>query len=43
MEIIYNLIISNIYLYICIIIGLIVLTSILLILATNDKKRRQIK
>ncbi len=43
MEIIYNLILSNIYLYICIIIGLIVLTSILLILASNDKKRRQIK
>ena len=43
MEMIYNLIISNIYLYIFIIIGLIVLTSILLILATNDKKRRQIK
>lgn len=43
MEIIYNLIISNIYLYIFIIIGLIVLTSILLIFATNDKKRRQIK
>ena len=43
MEMIYNLIISNIYLYIFIIIGLIVLTSILLILASNDKKRRQIK
>lgn len=43
MEIIYNLIISNIYLYLFIIIGLIVLTSILLIVATNDKKRRRIK
>ncbi len=43
METIYNFIISNIYLYICIIIGLIILTSILLILATNDKKRRKIK
>jgi len=43
MEMIYNLIISNIYLYICIIIGLIILTSILLIIATNDKKRRKIK
>ena len=43
MEIIYNLIISNIYLYLFIIIGLIVLTSILLIIATNDKKRRKIK
>jgi len=43
MEIIYNLIISNIYLYICIIIGLIILTSILLIAATNERKRRKIK
>lgn len=43
MEMIYNLITSNIYLYIFIIIGLIILTSILLILATNDKNRRKIK
>ena len=43
MEIIYNLILSNIYLYIFIIIGLIVLTSILLILAVNEKKRLKIK
>jgi len=43
METIYNLIMSNIYLYICIIIGLIILTSILLIIAGNDKKRRKIK
>ena len=43
MEIIYNFIISNIYLYICIIISLIVLTSILLIAATNERKRRKIK
>lgn len=43
MEMIYNLVISNIYLYVCIIIGLIILTSILLIIATNDKKRRKIK
>ena len=43
METIYNLIISNIYLYICIIIGLIILTSILIIIATNDQKRRKIK
>lgn len=43
METIYNLIISNIYLYICIIISLIILTSILLILATNERKRRKIK
>ena len=43
METIYNFILSNIYLYMCIIIGLIILTSILLILATNEKKRRKIK
>ena len=43
MEFIYNLILTNIYLYICIIIGLIILTSILLILATNERKRRKIK
>ena len=43
METIYNFILSNIYLYVCIIIGLIILTSILLILATNEKKRRKIK
>ena len=43
METIYNLVLSNIYLYIFIIIGLIVLTSILLILAVNEKKRLKIK
>lgn len=43
MDIIYNLILSNIYLYIVVIIGLIVLTSILLILAVNEKKRLKIK
>lgn len=43
MEKIYNLIISDIYLYIFILIGLIVLTSILLIVVINDKKRRRIK
>ena len=43
METIYNFILSNIYLYVCIIIGLIILTSILLILATNEKKRRKIR
>ena len=43
MEMIYNFIMSNIYLYIIIIGGLVVLTSILLILATNDRKRRKIK
>ena len=43
MMMLYNLILSNIYLYICIIISLIILTSILLIVATNDRKRRKIK
>lgn len=43
METVYNLILSNIYLYICIVIGLIILTSILLIVASNAKKRRKIK
>lgn len=43
MEMIYNFIMSNIYLYIVIIIGLVVLTSILLILANNERKRRKIK
>ena len=43
MEKIYGLIISNIYLYLCIIIGLIVLTCILSILAANAQKRRKIK
>jgi len=43
MEMIYNFIMSNIYLYIAIKCGLIVLTTILLILANNDRKRRKIK
>ena len=43
MEMIYNFIISNIYLYIVIIIGLVVLTSILFILAINERNRRKIK
>jgi len=43
METIYNLIMSNIYLYICIIIGLIILTFILYIIYYNEKKRRKIK
>ena len=43
MEMIYNFIMSNIYLYIVIIVGLVVLTSILLILANNERKRRKIK
>lgn len=43
MEILYNLIMNNIYIYLCLIIGLIVLTSILSIVIFNDKKRRKIK
>ena len=43
MEQIYSLLISNIYLYICIIIGLVILTAILLILTANERKRRKIK
>ena len=43
MEMIYNFMMSNIYLYIVIIVGLVVLTSILLILANNERKRRKIK
>ena len=43
MEMIYNFIMSNIYLYIVIIVGLVVLTSILLILANNERKRRKIR
>ncbi len=43
MEQIYNLLITNIYLYICIIIGLVILTAILLILTANERKRRKIK
>ena len=39
----YNFIISNIYLYICIIISLIILVTILLIVCNNQKKRRKIK
>ncbi len=38
-----NLITSNIYIYICIIIGLLILNTILIILATNQNKRRKIK
>ena len=43
MEKIYNLLLSNIYLYIFIIIGLVILSSILLILTINERKRRKIK
>ena len=40
---IYNLIMTNTYLYVIILLGLIILTSILLILSSNESKRRKIK
>lgn len=43
MDTIYNFLMSNIYLYICIIIGLLILITILLIVCSNQKKRRKIK
>lgn len=43
MTTIYNFIINNIYLYICIIIGLLILSTILFIIAANQKIRRKIK
>lgn len=43
MMAIYNFIISNIYLYICVIICLIILMTILLIVCGNQRKRRKIK
>lgn len=43
MNTILNLITSNVYIYICIIIGLLILNTILLIVATNQRKRRKIK
>ncbi len=39
----YNLIVSDMYLYVCIIIGLVILTTILLIVISNQKKRKKIK
>lgn len=43
MNTILNFIVSNIYIYICIIIGLLILNTILLIVATNQRNRRKIK
>ena len=43
MSTILNLIVSNVYIYICIIIGLLILNTILLIAATNQRNRRKIK
>lgn len=43
MNEIYNLLMSNIYLYVCVIVFLIIFTTILLIICTNQKKRRKIK
>ena len=43
MNEIYNFLMSNIYLYICIIIGLLILITILSIVCTNQRKRRKIK
>lgn len=43
MNEIYNFITANIYLYICIIISLLILTTILLIICTNQKNRKRIK
>lgn len=43
MSKLYNLIITNIYLYICIIIVLVILTTILLIIISNNRKRQKIK
>ncbi len=38
-----NFIVSNIYLYICIVVGLIILTCILIIMASNKNNRKKIK
>lgn len=43
MNTIYNFILENTYLYICIIISLLILTTILLIVCINQKKRNKIK
>lgn len=43
MNIIYNFLMSNIYLYICIIIGLLILITILVIVCKNQNKRNKIK
>ena len=43
MNTIYNFLLANIYLYICIIIVLIIIATILFIIAANQKNRRKIK
>lgn len=43
MNTIYNFLLANIYLYICIIIVLIILATILFIIVTNEKNRKKIK
>ena len=43
MNTIYNFLMSNIYLYICIIIGLLILITILVIVCKNQNKRNKIK
>lgn len=43
MNTIYNFLLANIYLYICIIIVLIIIATILFIIATNQKNRNKIK
>ena len=43
MNTIYNFLLTNIYLYICIIIVLIIIATILFIIAANQKNRRKIK
>ena len=43
MNTIYNFLLANIYLYICIIIVLIIIATILFIIAANQKNRKKIK
>ena len=43
MDMIYNFLLANIYLYICIIIVLIIIATILFIISTNQKNRKKIK
>ena len=43
MDTIYNFLLANIYLYICIIIVLIIIATILFIIASNQKNRKRMK
>jgi len=43
MDTIYNFLLTNIYLYICIIIVLVIIATILFIIASNQKNRKKIK